>query len=89
MSNKYYPSERPPVFETIKYINNLIENSNQSWTDEVSGSFNNYIQGKMGDKDLWKRLSVEAGTFQDFSKQEYAKDLQLDIEYRKSVMGSF
>ena len=40
LSLKYYPNERPPVFETINYINNLLEKSNHSWSDKVSSSFN-------------------------------------------------
>ena len=59
MQNTLYGQDRPPIFETINYINTLIENSRQSWTGEVSRSFNGSIQKKMKDKEYWKGLTYE------------------------------
>lgn len=75
MQNNVYGPDRPQIFDTINYINTLIENSRQSWTAEVSKSFNGSIQKKIKDKEYWRGLTYEHQKLNDLTKEEVGNDL--------------
>jgi len=88
ISTKVYGNDRPPIFETIGYINTLLETSNAPWTERVHGSFNSEIKRKMHDKNYWLSCSRDKEKLNETSKQKLLKELVSDMEERNSNFAS-
>ena len=88
MSKTIYGKDRPSIFETIGYINTLLEKSNTTWSERVHGSFNSEIKRKMHDKKYWEQLEDDKDRLDEQTKNCLLKELVFDHENRSSMFGS-
>ena len=57
LHRKLYGHTQPSVFDTIDYINSLLEQTNSYWTEQVAFNFNGEVQAKIKNRPHWQELS--------------------------------
>jgi hypothetical protein len=78
--------DRPIVFDTIAFINTLLEGTDPSWSEPVLQSFNSEVQRKMQDRQYWDRLSSCKEALDDDTKQQVIRDLLEGMDYKRTQL---